>query len=390
MNQDQGYIMTCPKCGNEMNSNARYCMKCGYINTEHEANQSMKKYVKNVETTYQVGSGGIITNDTSGESISLATNTGNKRLAFFITYGIYLGLVLFVLYTVITNGVNSINTLAISYFPIMASVLSITFLYIYSLELIFMKCNRKWWEGLIPIYNLIVLCDIVFHKKYIGLLIFIPVIGQIFLLVTIYKLGVKFKYNGLLTVLFPIIFLPLMAYSEHTYEGKTYIDGDKSLEKDYKLKKIFLTTTIILFIIGLGLFILSNIGSIKKTKQLFGNSYYIYAANKMVKKVKRASENNMINCKNGTYNEHNGVYYVYYKDVGDYMYLPLYMSREAIEAYVKIDNDINQINSEYFVSMSDGKFGFPEVNSKDIKLDKVVEYPNLGYNENNITCEIID
>ena len=40
MNQDNGFKIFCPRCGNEMNSESRYCMKCGYLNTNNAANQN--------------------------------------------------------------------------------------------------------------------------------------------------------------------------------------------------------------------------------------------------------------------------------------------------------------------------------------------------------------
>ena len=32
MNQDNQVKMMCPRCGKEMNINARYCLQCGYLN----------------------------------------------------------------------------------------------------------------------------------------------------------------------------------------------------------------------------------------------------------------------------------------------------------------------------------------------------------------------
>ena len=53
MNQD--YKIYCPKCGNEMNSNSRYCMKCGFLNANNEANQNMQAYIPTVQnTSYQI------------------------------------------------------------------------------------------------------------------------------------------------------------------------------------------------------------------------------------------------------------------------------------------------------------------------------------------------
>ena len=40
---DDGYTVFCARCGAEMNSNSRYCMKCGYLNPDHEANKCQRK-----------------------------------------------------------------------------------------------------------------------------------------------------------------------------------------------------------------------------------------------------------------------------------------------------------------------------------------------------------
>ena len=127
---------------------------------------------------------------------------------------------------------------------------SIAFIYIYSIQLIFVKCNQKWWYALIPFYNLFVLCDIVFRKKWLGIILLIPVIGQIFLLVILYKMAMKFKYSGLLAILFPIIFVPLMGFGTRLYEGVSYISEDRTLEKDYKRKKVFFVTLMILLVLS--------------------------------------------------------------------------------------------------------------------------------------------
>ena len=49
MNNQGTYTMTCPRCGSQMNSSSRYCMKCGYLNYEHQANAQMKQYVQKKE-----------------------------------------------------------------------------------------------------------------------------------------------------------------------------------------------------------------------------------------------------------------------------------------------------------------------------------------------------
>ena len=83
-NEDQGYTIYCPRCGAEMNSNSRYCMKCGNLNSDHEANQSMKPYIKDNAEAYQVGSGEYISSNTVQTSIG--NNTGNRKLCFIVNF----------------------------------------------------------------------------------------------------------------------------------------------------------------------------------------------------------------------------------------------------------------------------------------------------------------
>ena len=46
--KDKGYIIYCSRCGAEMNSNSRYCMKCGNLNYNHSANANMKSIKKKI------------------------------------------------------------------------------------------------------------------------------------------------------------------------------------------------------------------------------------------------------------------------------------------------------------------------------------------------------
>ena len=47
MNTDENVpIVYCSRCGAEMKSNSRYCMKCGNLNYEHGANEQMRKYCR--------------------------------------------------------------------------------------------------------------------------------------------------------------------------------------------------------------------------------------------------------------------------------------------------------------------------------------------------------
>ena len=92
-----------------------------------------------------------------------------------------------------------------SYIPIVVIYVSVGFLWIFANELLFMKMNQKWWYSLIPVYNNMILAKCLFNNMWLGLIVLIPFIGQVFFLVLLYKLAVSFKKNGILMILFLMI-----------------------------------------------------------------------------------------------------------------------------------------------------------------------------------------
>ena len=150
MNDDGGYTIYCSRCGAEMSSNSRYCMKCGTLNYEHEANKNMVRFMpKKKKKAYQVGSGTLITdNDEYAKSnsihMSVSSRTGNRNTCFYANYFTYVGLILIGFLIAFLMGSFDLNAVMASFFPGFAVTLSISFLYFYSIELIFMKCNHPW------------------------------------------------------------------------------------------------------------------------------------------------------------------------------------------------------------------------------------------------------
>lgn len=378
MNQDNGFKTYCPRCGSEMNSNSRYCMKCGYLNPTDPANQGMNKFMaKEKQEIYQIGSGQTIVqnNDNNQVTISIASNTGNRLVCFLLNYLIYIGIVIVSFILLVGNKVVDLNSIKNSLFPDVVLAISIAFIYIYSIQLIFVKCNQKWWYALIPFYNLFVLCDIVFRKKWLGIILLIPVIGQIFLLVILYKMAMRFKYSGLLAILFPIIFVPLMGFGTRLYEGVSYISEDRTLEKDYKRKKVFFVTLMILLVLSGILVFWNNIIEIKGKATKLTNYYYVFATNQIVDKTKQLARENYLECEEYRYDPHKGKYYIWYTDLGEVAYLPFHAYREIISGYVIIDNTSGV--SKYYVSISDGTFGYPETLSDNVKLETIIPFEKV-------------
>lgn len=384
MNEEK--MIYCSRCGELMKASSRYCMKCGNLNYDHPDNKNMQKFKVQENNAYQVGSGNFILGSVTNQEVtqSIANNTGNKTLCFYLTFGLYLIAIFFNLFLVFVTKDFLLDSLLKSSFSLFTISLSFMFFYAYSLELLFMKANKRWWAALIPIYNLMILSEMAFKKKSLGLISLIPFIGYIYILVVFYKIGEKFKYNGILTALFSIFMIPVIAYGNHPYDGRTFISDDEKnpIEVEYRRKNIFLGTTLIFFIIGIGLLIYGNMTKVENTSNNIKNIYYVYAAKKMVKKTKDSIEKGELTCDTAEFKD--GVYYVYLEDVGDELNLFLQMFREPLEGYVKIIKNGEKFN--YYVSLTDGIQGFSETNIEEINSSIVVNYKELNNIYKSIGC----
>ena len=123
MNDNNEFKMICSRCGAEMKSNSRYCMKCGNLNYDHEANQGMKDYMKAGATeTYQVGSGKFIVDNNTGSNknqliTSVANNTGNRAICFLVNLLAYIVVMALGFYASVKDMPLSIDLIINSYFP---------------------------------------------------------------------------------------------------------------------------------------------------------------------------------------------------------------------------------------------------------------------------------
>ena len=388
--ENDNHKIYCQKCGAEMNSNSRYCMNCGALNYDHEANKNMQQFIpKYKNNTYQIGSGQfMIQNDNNQISQSIATNTGNKFICFFINYFLY-WLILLVSFFSIKEGYE-LKIIMESSFPLVTIFTSIFFFYIYTFELLFMKCNKKWWASLIPIYNMMEFSDIVFHKKWIGLLTFIPLLGQVFLLFMLYKLGEKFKYNGILLVLLPFISIPIISFGVYAYEGYIFTNKEdkKALEKEYRQKKVFLTTVITLFIISLSMIVYMNLRGNEENPSIISNHYYSYEAKMLASKVKQKMAQEQVVCEEG-YSTTTGIYYFKYSDINEIIFVPFHSLQEIIEGYVKVENTME--GSKYYVSINNGKRGLPETEDIYISAEKIIESSEMISLESNVNiCHFLN
>lgn len=85
---------------------------------------------------------------------------------------------------------------------------------------LFMKANRQWWEAIIPFYNTYVLLQIVGRPGWWFLLFLIPFVNIVIAIIVYIDLAKSFGKDvgwGILTILFPYIMYPIMAFSKNIH-----------------------------------------------------------------------------------------------------------------------------------------------------------------------------
>ena len=100
--------------------------------------------------------------------------------------------------------------------------LAIIVLMVASIWTIFAKAGKPGWASIIPIYNLIVLLEVVGKPWWWLFLMFIPIVNIIILIIVYHNLSLSFGKGGGFTVgiiLLGIVFIPILAFSDATYVG---------------------------------------------------------------------------------------------------------------------------------------------------------------------------
>ena len=86
---------------------------------------------------------------------------------------------------------------------------------------VFSKAGKPGWACLVPIYNIIVLLDIVNKPAWWFILMIIPIVNIIIFIIVLHRLSLSFGQgagftSGLLMV--GIIFWPILAFGSSTYK----------------------------------------------------------------------------------------------------------------------------------------------------------------------------
>ena len=148
MDNNEGFVFACPRCGNDMNSTARYCMKCGYLNPSHPDNKQYVKLInKNGIQEYNVSGGTssstikVNINEVSkgAVDITFGEHTGSFTLCFIINFLFFLLLLISSVvgyYMLYSGNITSILSSELCYILFGIALYE---LYFYSVQLVYMK-----------------------------------------------------------------------------------------------------------------------------------------------------------------------------------------------------------------------------------------------------------
>ncbi|MGB8332455.1 MAG: DUF5684 domain-containing protein [Polyangiales bacterium] len=100
--------------------------------------------------------------------------------------------------------------------------LAIAAFYIYSLWKVFEKAGKPGWAAIIPIYNVVVMLEIVGRPIWWVFLFLIPVVSFVVMIIVSIDMSKSFGHGALYgfgLAFLSFIFLPVLAFGSDTYRG---------------------------------------------------------------------------------------------------------------------------------------------------------------------------
>ncbi len=99
---------------------------------------------------------------------------------------------------------------------------AILILMIASMWKIYTKAGKPGWAAIVPIYNLVVLLEVVGKPWWWLFLMLIPIVNIVLIIIVTHKLSVSFGKGAGFTVgliLLGIVFYPMLAFGDAKYVG---------------------------------------------------------------------------------------------------------------------------------------------------------------------------
>ena len=230
-----GEKVFCTKCGAEMNSTSRCCLKCGNLNPNHKDNQAYFQklaelhgssvdaavsYVQQpaAQTPAPVQQQQTVVpgqpNPIPMEQPVVQAPAKDNSSAFLACNIINLIFLLIgILFTFLAFQSEGLDDAV----GIIMAVMGVSTLMIFGLQVLYLEMGQSWWAVFVPVYGNMVLAEIAMGNMMIGLLTLLPVVGEIALFVIMYQLGDKIGKNGIITALFFPIVVALFGFNACSY-----------------------------------------------------------------------------------------------------------------------------------------------------------------------------
>jgi hypothetical protein len=106
--------------------------------------------------------------------------------------------------------------------------LAIVLFFIACLWKVYTKAGKPGWAAIVPIYNLIVLMEIVGKPAWWVILMLIPCVNIVIMCIVYIELAKAFGQStgfGIGLILLSIVFLPILAFGSSTYVGPASSGG---------------------------------------------------------------------------------------------------------------------------------------------------------------------
>lgn len=354
--------MVCPRCGSEMDPKQRYCMRCGALNYNHPDNQKMKQYITEQELEdanqkYQKAVNDSTDTVEVGGRIYAETLAKDKKNTYVDTR------VMLALLLVFTIGLGAIYYFVFPYsFTMMVSLCLLFFLLCFIILTdiaIYMKGGYSGFSLFIPFYSQYAYFDIVFGKGWLFLISFVPIVGIIYLFYAIYKLGKVFGKSGWLTLFFPFIMLPIIAFSDmaiYRGPGKKY----KAYVEKRKKRNTKLPSFVCCVLIFIAFFGFTQMPFAADAARYFTQKDIERARNDVINDVR----DGLYLCDGHLLNSKKGEYYVLTDDLSNVQHYPIpirsSLNKKKLSGYFYIVNKKLNDQPKIYFNITDGKHIFSD------------------------------
>ena len=145
---------------------------------------------------------------------------------------------------------------------------------------LYTKAGKPGWATLVPIYNQIVLLQIIRKPEWWVIFLFIPLVNIVFMIIMLHNLAKVFGKDVGFTVgliLLPVIFLPILAFGDSKYDLESTRNEPLQLEQaqvDYTFLRVICILSFVGALVNIVLLGIGYASTISISAQMQGSGLY--------------------------------------------------------------------------------------------------------------------